>query len=127
MEREIHDIIGRIITWPANLEHIAKTGKINGSLWQSIEQAMKEYKKPKLNTPDFKPEVSKDLSGKDEEFSVDVFIIDENGLHGLAFYNFDTGKWSFHTDTVVDYNEPGHETKWWWYYPPIELEQLNKG
>lgn len=58
-----------------------------------------------------------------ENFSVDVFVIDEEGMHGLAFYNFDTHKWSFHTDTLVDYNEPGHETKWKWYYPPYGVKE----
>jgi len=53
----------------------------------------------------------------DKNFSDDVFIIDEEGLNGIAYYNFDTKKWGFHTDTLVDYNEKGNETKWLWYYP----------
>lgn len=56
-----------------------------------------------------------------EHFSEDVFVVDENGMHGLAFYNFDTETWSFHTDTLVDYNEEGAETKWKWYYPTATI------
>ena len=56
-----------------------------------------------------------------EHFSEDVFVVDENGMHGLAFYNFDTETWGFHTDTLVDYNEEGAETKWKWYYPTATI------
>ncbi len=59
-----------------------------------------------------------------EEFSVDVFILDETGVHGIAFWNFDDKVWRFHTDTLVDYNEPNAETKWKWYYPPYDLNQV---
>ena len=59
-----------------------------------------------------------------EEFSVDVFILDETGVHGIAFWNFDDKVWRFHTDTLVDYNEPNAETKWKWYYPPYDLDQV---
>lgn len=70
---------------------------------------------PDLNDPSEFP-----TRVKGEEFSVDVFVIDENGMHGIAFYSFDDQKWRFHTDTLVDYNEAGNETKWKWYYPIIE-------
>jgi len=56
-----------------------------------------------------------------EHFSEDVFVVDENGMHGLAFYNFDTETWGFHTDTLVDYNEQGAVTKWKWYYPTATI------
>ncbi len=59
-----------------------------------------------------------------ESFSVDVFIIDENGMHGIGFYDFELKKWVFHTDTLVDYDEEGAETKWKWYYPPYEVNQV---
>lgn len=61
-----------------------------------------------------------------EDFSVDVFILDETGVHGIAFWNFDDEVWRFHTDTLVDYNEPNAETKWKWYYPPFGLDQVFK-
>ena len=61
-----------------------------------------------------------------EDFSVDVFILDETGVHGIAFWNFDDEVWRFHTDTLVDYNEKGAETKWKWYYPPFGLDQVFK-
>jgi hypothetical protein len=56
-----------------------------------------------------------------EHFSEDVFVVDEHGMHGLAFYNFDTETWGFHTDTLVDYNEEGAKTKWKWYYPTATI------
>ena len=59
-----------------------------------------------------------------EDFSVDVFILDEDGVHGIAFWNFDDEVWRFHTDTLVDYNEKGAETKWKWYYPPFDKETV---
>lgn len=61
-----------------------------------------------------------------EDFSVDVFILDEDCVHGIAFWNFDDEVWRFHTDTLVDYNEKGAETKWKWYYPPFELSEVFK-
>lgn len=54
---------------------------------------------------------------EDRDFSEDVFIIDEDGVHGLAYYCFRDSKWYFHTDTLVDYFEEDNETKWKWYYP----------
>lgn len=64
------------------------------------------------------PKVSTD----DPNFSVDVFIIDDEGMHGLAFYSFKDQKWSFDTDTLVDYDEVGNETEWRWYYPLFTKE-----
>lgn len=62
----------------------------------------------------------------DPEFSVDVCIIDEENMHGLAYYIFAERRWSFHTDTLVDYNEIGAETKWMWYYPVVNANDIFK-
>jgi len=71
----------------------------------------------------FDPERNKPLPSKNDiTFSDDVFIIDEDGMHGLAYYSFEDCQWKFHTDTLVDYNEVGHETKWKWYYPTVTVE-----
>ena len=59
-----------------------------------------------------------------EDFSVDGFILDETGVHGIAFWNFDDKVWRFHTDTLVDYNELNAETKWKWYYPSYGLNEV---
>lgn len=64
------------------------------------------------------------VSEEDCSHSVDVFILDEEGMHGLAFYSFEDKRWIFHTDTLVDYNEPGNEMKWKWYYPPFGLAEV---
>lgn len=70
----------------------------------------------------FNPQKNKPKPSKDDiTFSEDVYIIDEDGMHGLAYYSFEDEKWRFHTDTLVDYDEPGNETKWLWYYPPVDL------
>lgn len=90
-----------------------------------LEKLVNQYK-PELFSPDRKPIYEKDLAGNIEPFSVDVCIIDEKGVHGLAYFNFDTDEWSFHTDTLVDYNEEGAETKWWWYYPLVTKDSLPK-
>jgi hypothetical protein len=68
-----------------------------------------------LHDPSQRPKHSDDT----REFSVDVFTIDEHGLPGLAYFSFEDDRWRFHTDTLVDYNEHGNETRWNWYYPPI--------
>ena len=71
----------------------------------------------------FDPERNKPLPSKNDiTFSDDVFIIDEDGMHGLAYYSFEDCQWKFHTDTLVDYNEVGHETKWKWYYPTVTVK-----
>ena len=57
------------------------------------------------------------------EHSVDVITIDEEGMYNLAFYSFGDKRWIFHTDTLVDYNEPGHEMKWKWFYPQFGLKE----
>lgn len=72
--------------------------------------------------PDVLPKRSEDAP----EFSVTVGIIDEHGLDGLGYYCFDDKEWSFHTDTIVDYNEPGAETKWKWYYIPVTWEKASE-
>ena len=64
------------------------------------------------------------VSVDDTLYSEDVFIIDENGLNGLAYYCFEDNKWYFHTDTLVDYDEENHETEWKWYYPPVKVEDV---
>lgn len=41
--KTIKDLIEGITIIPGNLEHIAKTGKINGSLYLSIEHAIRTF------------------------------------------------------------------------------------
>lgn len=72
----------------------------------------------------FEPHIIPNASEADNVYSDDVFVINEDGLHGIAFYDFEGEKWGFHTSTLVDYNEVGYEMKWWWYYPPIELKDI---
>ncbi len=80
------------------------------------ESIIKRFYDPWKNKPDPNPEAP--------EHSVDVFIMDEDGMHGLAAYSFADEKWIFHTDTLVDYDEEGAETKWRWYYPPFTKKQI---
>lgn len=84
----------------------------------------------KLSTPDIwlhDPKTTKPvISTDDDDFSEDVITIDEHGLNGVACYHFGDKKWIFHTDTLVDYNEEGHETLWYWYYPPFKAENIFK-
>lgn len=68
----------------------------------------------------FDPEINRPKPSEDDiTFSEDVCIIDEDNLHGVGYYSFEDNEWKFHTDTLVDYNEPGAKTKWRWYYPPL--------
>lgn len=66
-------------------------------------------------------------NGLPEDFSVDVITCDEDGLLCIGFYNFDTQKWGFHSDTLVDYYEEGiPEMDFNWMYPPAELTQIDR-
>ncbi len=68
----------------------------------------------------FKLEYNKPQPRKDApELSVDVFILDKDGLHGLAFFSFKEEKWYVHTDTFVGYMKCPIEANWMWYYPPV--------
>lgn len=97
-------------------------------LMKSLIGNFNEYNKKNPDTGNqvvfYNPEQLPKKSKDDESFSDDVFIIDENGIHGIGYYDFELSKWSFHTDTLVDYNEPGHETKWKWYYPLFEIKDV---
>lgn len=97
-------------------------------LMKSLIGNFNEYNKKNPDTGNqvvfYNPEQLPKKSKDDESFSDDVFIIDENGIHGIGYYDFELSKWSFHTDTLVDYNELGHETKWKWYYPLFEIKDV---
>lgn len=68
----------------------------------------------------YKPRPSED----DPTFSEDVCIIDENNVQGVACYVYEDERWMFHTDTLVDYDEVGAETKWLWYYPVVSAKNV---
>lgn len=73
----------------------------------------------------FNPFYTKPIHSEDDDsYSIDVLIIDENGINGVAFYDYGSMEWRFHTDTLVDYDEKDHETKWMWYYPPFKAKDI---
>ena len=49
-----------------------------------------------------------------EAFSVDVITYDEEGMMNIGFYSYDLQRWSFHTDTLVDYSDMDFV----WMYKP---------
>lgn len=53
-----------------------------------------------------------------EAFSVDVITYDEEGMMNIGFYSYDLRKWSFHTDTLVDYSDMDFV----WMYKPDFLK-----
>lgn len=67
------------------------------------------------------PKKSKDLKGNEEEFSVDVISNDKDGMLNIAYWNFDTKIWMFHTDTLCDPYEGGVLIDFVWMYRPTEL------
>ena len=79
---------------------------------------MISYYNPKKTQPRLNPE--------GDNISVDVFVIDEHGLHGIAFFCYESNEWLFHTDTLIDYNEEGNNTKWLWYYPTPKKDTVKK-
>lgn len=99
-------------------------------LWNVVDKGIDEdtIEVVKLPVPSqvvfYNPDQLPKKSEEDESFSDDVMIIDENGVHGIGYYDFELVHWTFHTDTLVDYDEPGHETKWKWYYPIFEIKDV---
>lgn len=83
----------------------------------TINSTVLQLFNPKINKPKIKYE-------HDPTFSIDVCTIDEHGLHNVACYDFENETWLFHTDTQVDYDEPGSETKWLWYYPVVNASDV---
>lgn len=68
------------------------------------------------------PKRSTDLKGSEEEHSVDVFTRSKDGLLNIGYWNYDTEKWAFHTDTLIDPYENGELMEFVWMYEPKELE-----
>ena len=68
------------------------------------------------------PKKAKDLKGNEEDFSVDVITNDRIGMLNIAFWNYDTGKWGFHTDTLFDPYEGGKLMDFVWIYKPKLFE-----
>jgi len=90
-----------------------------------LQIAINILKDEKIKVKLFDPKKNKPIPSEDDPtFSVDVCIIDEENVHGLAFYSFDNEKWGFHTDTLVDYDEAENETKWCWYYPVVSATNV---
>lgn len=56
------------------------------------------------------------------ETSVDVITCDKDGTLNIGYYNFDTQRWGFHTDTLVDYYEKGELKPFVWMYKPENLK-----
>ena len=92
------------------------TNKENETKPCTIQNVVVRLFDPKRNKPN--------PSTDDPSFSVDVCIIDEDGVNGLAYFCFEASAWRFHTDTLVDYDEIGAETKWMWYYPVVKVTDI---
>lgn len=108
-------------------------GKISLKQWEDINFILNHGSVPvkpvktKSGVKLFDPNKNKPNPSPDDiTMSVDVCIIDEDGVNGLAWYCFEESKWKFHTDTLVDYDEPGAETKWLWYYPVVDKSVFTK-
>ena len=72
-----------------------------------------------MNKPNTEfPKYAKDLKGNQEEFSVDVFTVNDDGMLNIGYYNYDTKKWGFHTDTLYDPYEGGKLMDFVWMYKP---------
>lgn len=67
------------------------------------------------------PKKDQDLKGVELEHSVDVITIDCNDMLNIGWWNYDTKKWSFHTETLVDYYEGEKLRDFVWIYRPNEL------
>lgn len=68
------------------------------------------------------PKRAKCVTGELESFSVDVFTIDDLGLLNIGYYDFESQKWEFHTDTLSDMYENGELQNFIWMYPPEDFK-----
>lgn len=65
-----------------------------------------------------KPRVSKDTLGNDLKHSEDVIILSKDGYLNIGFWNYDTKKWLFHTDTLIDTKKE----KFVWMYHSYKMD-----
>ena len=73
----------------------------------------------------YDPKKDKPAPDKHDTFSEDVYILDEKGLNGLACFCYKNNQWKFHTEMMEDYNNTELNIKWWWYYPPVKVSDIN--
>ncbi len=55
--------------------------------------------------------------------SVDVFMIDKNGVLNTGFYSFRESKWHFHSGIPSDYYEGQEPQRFNWVYKPEYLKE----
>ena len=70
-----------------------------------------------MNIQVFKPSHRPELE-KGETHSVDVIVMSSMGLLNIGYFDFETEKWGFHTDTLHDMDDDFR-----WMYAPEELKQ----
>lgn len=84
-------------------------------LWTDLDFTLEQ----KLITKDVRVHSKNEFPSlvPNETFSVDVITCDEKGMMNIGFYSYDLQKWSFHTDTLVDYSDMDFV----WMYKPDYL------
>ena len=87
-------------------------------LFEWFKKEVMEFVKPTFHQPSEKPIPAPD----DPANSVDVFIMDEDGMHGLAFYSFEYEEWWMNADDFDGFEDG--QSKWVWYYPPYTTEDV---
>ncbi|MCL6295448.1 hypothetical protein [Jejuia spongiicola] len=74
----------------------------------------------------YDPKEDKPVPDKLDTFSEDVYVLNEKGLNGLACFCYKSNRWKFHTEMMEDYNNTELNIKWWWYYPPVKVSDIDR-
>jgi len=64
------------------------------------------------------PKKSPDITGNDPVFSVDVITVDKDNFLNLAWWNYQSKMWMFHTDTIEPPYYKGKLIDFVWMYKP---------
>ena len=114
--KTVNNLIDTDKQFKYDIDDISK--KIKEALFDFTSTGMKKIENRTIRL--FDPRTTKpSTSGEDVTVSLDVIVIEDDGLNHLAYYSFGREEWIFYTETYTDCNSPDQMAKWRWYYPPV--------
>jgi len=108
--KTVNNLIDTDKQFKYDIDDISK--KIKEALFDFTSTGMKKIENRTIRL--FDPRTTKpSTSGEDVTVSLDVIVIEDDGLNHLAYYSFGREEWIFYTEM--------HDVmaKWRWYYPPV--------